>query len=153
MPYSFGLKGDLVGLPTTGGFVGWLSRFAPGLYHRSLSAPFATFRLPGILSRLGALERLALSPEGFTLQHQKNLTKSLLARGSKVLTFAFHSPSMQPGQTPYVRSQEDLKKFLANCRQYFDFFLNEVGGATMGALELRELLVNPSAANYPHLTL
>ncbi|MFT7487338.1 MAG: hypothetical protein ACI9F9_003199, partial [Candidatus Paceibacteria bacterium] len=52
---------------------------------------------------------------------------------------------------PYVRSQSDLQEFLENCRQYFEFFLNDLGGATMGALEVRELLTNPSAANYPHL--
>ncbi|MFT7485992.1 MAG: hypothetical protein ACI9F9_001845, partial [Candidatus Paceibacteria bacterium] len=92
-PYSFGPDGELLGLPTTGAFVGWLSRFAPALYRRSQSPPWSHFRTPGILSRLGALERLMLSPEGYTLEHQKRLTRALLTDGPKVLTFAFHSPS------------------------------------------------------------
>lgn len=150
-PYSFGTEGNLVGFPTSGAFVGWLARFAPGLYRKTQNGPLATLRAPGILSRLGALERLMLSPEGYTLAHQKRLTRALLARGPQVLTFAFHSPSMQPGHTPYVRTESDLQDFLSNCRQYFEFFLGEIGGATMGALELRELLTNPSATNYPHL--
>jgi len=150
-PYSLGEDDDLVGLPTTGAFVGWLSGWGPGLYRRTQAPALAGLRVPGILSRLGALERLMLSPEGYSLQHQKRLTKALLARGTRLFSFAFHSPSMQPGRTPYVRSESDLQDFLANCRQYFEFFLGELGGATMGALEVRELLTHPSAANYPQL--
>jgi hypothetical protein len=150
-PFAFGAHHELTGFPTTGAFVGWLSRLAPKLYEKAISPPWANLRAPGILSRLGALERLALSPEGYTLEHQKRLTRALLAKGPAVLTFALHSPSMQPGHTPYVRTEDDLRKFLQNCSEYFEFFLSEIGGATMGALELRELLTNPSATNYPHL--
>lgn len=149
-PYLFGTDGALLGLPTTGAFVGWASGLAPGLY-RAAQGPLRGLRAPGILSRLGALDRLMLSPEGFTLAHMKRLTRAALARGPQVLTFSLHSPSLAPGHTPYVRSEADLQDFLSVCRQYFDYFLGQVGGATMGPLELRELLTNPSAANYPHL--
>lgn len=148
-PYRFGETGRLVGLPTTGAFVGWLSGAAPGLYRAAQRHPLRWARVPGILSALGALERLLLSPEGYRPQHHARLTRSLLERGQRVLTFSFHSPSMQPGHTPYVRSERDLKDFLAACRQYFEYFLGELGGATMGALELRELLLDSSAPLQP----
>jgi len=149
LPYRFGESGELVGFPTTGGFVGWLSSFAPGLYRASQRPPLRWARTPGILSRLGALERLLLSPEGYELGHLKHLTRTLLARGVRVLTFSFHSPSMAPGHTPYVRNEADLKDFLATCRHYFEFFLGELGGATMGALELRDVLIDPPASHSP----
>lgn len=149
-PCALGSRGELVCLPMTGDFVGWARGLAPRLY-RLATGPLAGLRAPGILSRLGALERLMLSPEGFSLAHMKRLTRSLLARDERVLTLAFHSPSMAPGHTPYVRSEADLKAFLSICRQYLDFFLGELGGATMGPLELRELLLDPDAAQYPHL--
>lgn len=148
-PYLFGAKGELVGFPTTGAFVGWLSGAAPALHRASLQPPLRWLRTPGILSRLGALERLLLSPEGYRLEHQRRLTRALLARGQRVLTFSFHSPSMQPGHTPYVRTESDLKVFLAACRQYFEYFLGELEGATMGALELRQLLLDPPAPLQP----
>jgi hypothetical protein len=97
-------------------------------------------RLPGILSRLGALERLMLSPEGYAPEHHRRLTRALLARGTRVFTFSLHSPSLRPGCTPYVRSQQDLVQFLDACRRYFEFFLGELGGVGMTALELREHL-------------
>lgn len=149
-PCAVGERGELVCLPMTGDFVGWARGLAPSLY-RTATGPLAGLRLPGILSRMGALERLMLSPEGYTLTHLKRLTRSLLARNERVLTLAFHSPSMAPGHTPYVRTEEDLKAFLHTCRQYLEFFLGELNGATMGPIELRELLLHPDAAQYPHL--
>ena len=146
-PYRFGESGDLVGFPTTGAFVGWLSSLAPPLYRAALRPPLRWARTPGILSRLGALDRLMLSPEGYHLGHMKRLTRALLAEGPQVLTFSFHSPSVEPGHTPYVRSEADLKEFLTSCRQYFEFFLGELGGATMGAMELRDILIDPSTAS------
>lgn len=144
--YRFGESSDLVGFPTTGAFVGWLSALAPGLYRAAQRPPLRWTRTPGILSRLGALDRLMLSPEGYNLEHMKRLTRALLAQGPQVLTFSFHSPSVEPGHTPYVRSESELKEFLATCRQYFEFFLGELGGATMGALELRDQLLHPPAS-------
>ncbi|MFT7671369.1 MAG: hypothetical protein ACI8X5_004087 [Planctomycetota bacterium] len=146
-PYRFGESGQLVGFPTTGAYVGWLSSLAPGLYRAAQKPPLRWGRAPGILSRLGALDRLLLSPEGYTLEHMKRLTRALLARGPQVLTLSFHSPSVVPGHTSYVRSESELKEFMASCRQYFEFFLGELGGATMGALELRDLLINPPASS------
>jgi len=70
----------------------------------------------------------------------------ILAGGTRVFTFSFHSPSLRPGCTPYVRTESDLKVFLATCRQYFEFFLDELGGATMGPAELRQLLLDPKAS-------
>jgi hypothetical protein len=145
-PFCFGEQGRLVCLPTTGAFVGWLSGAAPALYRTSLRPPLRWFRTPGILSHLGALERLMLSPEGYTPEHQKRLTQALLSRDQRILTFSFHSPSMMPGHTPYVRTESDLKEFLAACRQYFDFFFDELQGATMGTLELRQILLDPPAS-------
>lgn len=144
--YRFGESGELVGFPTTGAYVGWLSGLAPALYRASLRPPLRWVRTPGILSRLGALDRLMLSPEGYTLDHMRRITRSLLANGPQILTFSLHSPSVEPGHTPYVRSESELKDFLALCRQYFEFFLGDLGGATMGAMELRDLLLHPPAS-------
>ncbi len=142
-PYRFGRGWGLVGLPTSGGFVGAFSGAGPLLHRLAHRPPFIWGRAPGILSRLGLLERLLLSPEGYELEHLKRLTRALIARGTRILSFSLHSPSLEPGHTPYVRSESDLKEFLATCRQYFEYFLGELGGATMGPAEVRQLLIDP----------
>jgi pyruvate/2-oxoglutarate dehydrogenase complex dihydrolipoamide acyltransferase (E2) component len=69
-----------------------------------------------------------LSPEGFTHAEHRRLTRFMLSRGYRAFVFSFHSPSVQPGFTPYVRNGRDIEAFLENCRNYFKFFLEELGG-------------------------
>lgn len=142
-PAWFGTGGKLLSIPTTGGFVGGLAGVGSTLHHLAHRPPLIWGRLPGILSRLGALERLMLSPEGYELEHLKRLTRALLDRGTQVFSFSFHSPSLRPGCTSYVRTETDLKGFLAVCRQYFDHFLGELGGVSLTPAELRERLTSP----------
>jgi hypothetical protein len=143
MPYRFGRRRDLWCLPNTGGFVGYLARFGPPL-HSWLDRPaLRRARLPGIAARLGALERMRLSPEGFTLGEMKRLTRWLLARGHRIFVLSLHSPSLEPGHTPYVRNGADLEAFLDRLRCFLDFFRQELGGdfttphAVKAALEER----------------
>lgn len=136
-PEPFRIAGTrVVSIPVTGAFVGFARRAAPALYRFACSPGLAWSRLPGILSRTGALERLMLSPEGYEPDHHRRLTRALLARGVRTFTFSLHSPSIRPGCTPYVRSATDRVQFLDACRRYFDFFFRELGGVTQTASEL-----------------
>jgi len=129
----------LLCVPSSGGYVGFL-RGLPGLYRAAIAPALAWTRLPGILSRLRAIDRLRLSPEGYRPNHHRRVTRSLLARGVRVFSFCFHSPSVKPGCTPYVQSERELEQFLDACRRYFQFFLGELRGVTMTPLELRRHL-------------
>ncbi len=134
----------LLCLPTTGAHAGhW-----PGDHqrlHRFSHHPFwQRLRLPGILSRLDLSTRIRLSPEGFTIDDLKKLTRFLLARGVRIFSFSFHSPSLQPGNTPYVRDVADLQAFLQRFRDYFRFFLDDLGGVPGTPLEIRDRLLKNS---------
>ncbi len=128
----------LLALPTTGAFVGFL-RAGGARLHRLMATPAArALRCGGVLSRLGAFERIRLSPEGFTFAEMRRLTEDLLGRGVQVMTFSFHSPSLEPGNTPYVRGAEELSKFLDLFRRYFDFWFSQIQGRASTPLELRQ---------------
>lgn len=122
--WSAGRK--LLEIPVTGGFVGWAGTRSLGIY--DLCQQFKRLKAPAIASRLGLVDRLLLSPEGFTTHEHKRLTKSLLARGSRVFTWSFHSSSIVPGHTVYVQNQQQLQEFLDRFRRYFDFFFSELNG-------------------------
>ncbi len=139
-PYWFGNSGGLLGIPSTGAYVGLMRRGAHQLHRLATNPSLAWAHLPGILSRLNIVDRLRLSPEGFTPQEHRKLTRHLLERGLRVFTFTFHSPSVEPGCTPYVRSEAQLRIFLDSCRRYFDFFMGELGGISMTPLELKQYL-------------
>jgi hypothetical protein len=72
----------------------------------------------------------------------RRLTRTLLADGFRVFVFSFHSPSVMPGGTPYVRTDSELERFLGKCRAYFSFFMRELGGVTINPLEIRKRIDN-----------
>jgi hypothetical protein len=145
-PYWFGRTRRLLGLPGSGGYVGWLRRGGTPLY-RQLTRPWLRrLRLSGAVARLRMLERIRLSPEDYSEPEMRRLTRALLADGMRVFVFSFHSPSVMPGGTPYVRSDADLGRFLEKCRRYFDFFLRELGGTAMTPLGVMEWLARETPA-------
>jgi len=136
-----GQRERLLSLPLTAGYVGFMRGQGAGLYRWATQPSLQWARLPGALSRLGALERLRLSPEGYSPADNRSLTRSLLARGQRTFTFSFHTPSLKPGCTPYVRNDAELETFLGRCREYFAYFLGELGGVSLTPLELRERML------------
>ena len=150
-PGSAAGSAPLLSLPLTAAYVGYMWGSGPGLYRWATHRALQWARLPGALSRLGALERLRLSPEGYSPADNRSLTRTLLARGQRTFTFSFHTPSLKPGCTPYVRSDADLEQFLRRCREYFDYFLGELGGVCLTPLELRERMLSSQAGRAPAL--
>ncbi len=127
----------LLELPLTVGFAGLLRRWGRVL-HQAASAPIIrTFRGIGILARLGLLNKVWLSPEGYEAAEHRQLTRALYSDGLRIFSFAFHSPSVEAGHTPYVRSKADLDTFLSRCEAFFDFFFGALDGRPGTPLELK----------------
>jgi hypothetical protein len=123
-------EGDpaILRIPHSVADVGFLCRDGQRLFEPGASATVRALRLPGILARCGAIEHVRLSPEGFSLRHLKSAARALIAAGVKVLVFSFHSPSIAPGFTPYVRDRSDLAEFVGRIEGFLRFFKDELGG-------------------------
>ena len=136
--YWFGPRRSLLEVPVTVGMTGHLARGGPRLAPL-VSGRLSSSRIPGLLSRTGLLNRVQLTPEGTDIEEAKLLTRTLLRnKRTPVFTVSYHSPSLEPGNTPYVRSRGDLDRFLAWLEEYLAFFLGELGGvATTPAALLR----------------
>jgi hypothetical protein len=139
-PYWFGRTRRLLGLPGSGGYVGWLRAGGTPLYRRLTRPWLRRARVSGAVARLRLLERIRLSPEDYTEPEMRRLTRALMGDGVRVFVFSFHSPSVMPGGTPYVRSDAELERFLERCRRYFDFFLRELDGTAMTPLGVKHWL-------------
>lgn len=137
----FWIGGRLLGLPGTGGYVGRLRTGGTALYRQVTRPLLRRTKLAGLVARLGLLERIRLSPEDYSEPEMRRLTRALLHDGMRVFVFSFHSPSVMPGGTPYVKNQADLDHFLGKCRRYFDFFFGELGGVAMTPLGIRDTLI------------
>ena len=127
--YWFGEGSMLLEIPLTTGLVGGLQWAGQSVY-RWLDTPQARrFRVMGAFARAGLLDRIRLTPEGTTLGEAKRVSRILLDHyGQRVFTITYHSPSLEPGNTPYVRSETDLADFLRWIEGYLEFFFGELGG-------------------------
>jgi hypothetical protein len=139
-PFWFGSGRQVLAVPITGAFVGFWQLGAARTYAAVQSPRLRWTRLAAVMARVRALERMRLSPEGFGHEDQRRLVRALLARGVQVFVFSFHSPSLLPGCTPYVRDEQGSLAFLESCRRFYDFFLREVGGESLTPLELAQRL-------------
>jgi hypothetical protein len=77
-------------------------------------------RLRGVLDRTGLIGRVALTPEGMPLAEVRDAVDRLLDDGLQLFSISFHSPSVEPGNTPYVRNARDLDLFYAWWDGIFD---------------------------------
>jgi hypothetical protein len=114
-PYWVG-DGELLEVPLSAAFTGRLRGAGASLY--PATARSATLR--GLLARTGLLGRVALTPEDMPLAVVREAVDLLLDDGAKLLSFSFHSPSVEPGHTPYVRNAAELAAFHAWWDGMFD---------------------------------
>lgn len=87
----------LLELPVTSVHAGALRRLGRQLRRPAAKVP----RALGALTRLGLLERIALTPEGVSIEEALRGIDLALASGLPMLVLSFHSPSLAPGHTPY----------------------------------------------------
>jgi hypothetical protein len=116
-PYWLDQERPLLELPLTTVFWGLLRRQGEALYP-------ALWRMPslrGLLARLNLLERIPLTPEGVAVDEAIRAIDIALDDGLPLLVFSFHSPSLQPGHTPYVRDQADLDALYDWWRRVFAY--------------------------------
>ena len=139
-PFWFGAGRRRLGIPLSASYTGL---FARG--HRALDRVtnwnfVERMRLKAAASRLGLFDRMNLSPEGFTLAEQKRLTRTMIARGQRLFTLSYHSPSLLPGCTPYVRDASELEEFLARIENFVVWFGGEIGGSFVTPFEIKASL-------------
>lgn len=144
-PYWFGKRRRLLELPLTVGYAGLLRRWGHAVHGLASHPALARLHAVGVLARLAIVDKIWLSPEGYISAEHVKLVRALHHDGLRIFSFSFHSPSVQPGHTPYVRSRGELESFLSRCRRFFDFFMGEIGGCPTTPLELKKLLAGSTS--------
>jgi hypothetical protein len=130
-PFWIDQEHELLSIPLTANVMGalrgdWL-RFSDLVWSRTAER----FKLASILRRLNLMNRVALTPEGIPLSEAKQLTQFLIASGHRIFSLCYHSTSLTPGSTPYVRNDQDLSRFLGWLDAYLEFFIGEMKGISV----------------------
>lgn len=116
-PYWVGEDRKLLELPLTTVFWGMLRK--QGRFLFPLLEKLG--RLRGVLARLGLLERIPLTPEGVSAEEAIRGIDMALDDGLPLLVLSFHSPSLSPGNTPYVRTESDLDELYDWWRRIYTY--------------------------------
>jgi GT2 family glycosyltransferase len=127
-PFWLDRNRSVLELPITASLVGAAAALPNRVSTAAFSLGAQRCGVTSVLSRLGVLERIRLSPEGITLSEAKRLVRHMIGQGHKVFVLTYHSPSLEPGNTPYVRTASDLARFLDWLDAFYDFFINDIGG-------------------------
>jgi hypothetical protein len=127
-PSTFGRSRTLVEIPCSTGFVG-VARTAGRALHGFASTPVGTrTHLPGVLARLGVLNKVMISPEGYTFDEMRALASQLYADGVRTFSLTLHSPSLAAGHTPYAATAGDVDRLLGTIDRFLEFFFDTLRG-------------------------
>lgn len=119
---------QLLEVPMTVGHTGRLASAGP-LWSKVFDASWSrALHLPGALNRAGLLQRVRLTPEGVSAANQIGLLERLVLQGQRLFTLTYHSPSLEPGHTPYVRTESDLLEFISRIESVLHHFRQRLGG-------------------------
>lgn len=100
-------ENHLLELPVTTVFAGLLGNMSGNIYHNIFKSKLAR----SLLARTNLIERVPLTPEGVPVDKAIIGIDRAIKEDIKILNFSFHSPSLSPGHTPYVRTEQDLESF------------------------------------------
>lgn len=106
-PYWAGPTGQLLELPLGATYTGQLRRYGRWL----IGDGRRNENRMASLARFGLAARVALTPEDMPIEDVKQAIQWMLRDGIQFFSFSFHSPSLAPGHTPYVRNSADLSQF------------------------------------------
>ncbi len=98
---------SLLEMPLSAGFVGPLKRWGRGLFAVKDKVPL----MGSALARTGLLQRVSLTPEDYPLDLALRMIDIMIEHSAPIFSLSYHSPSVVPGHTPYVRDEADLKDF------------------------------------------
>lgn len=116
-PYWADDEKRILELPVTSVYWGVLRQLGTQLQplQRHLPTLYAGF------SKFGLLERIALTPEGVTAEEAIRGIDIALDDGLPLLVLSFHSPSLAPAFTPYVKSEAEVEALYDWFRQIYAY--------------------------------
>ena len=92
-----------------------------------------------LANRLGVVRRIVLTPELGSTRDMLRLSRCLLEEGARHLQLFLHSPTLEPGLTPYTPTRRDVDRLYATIEAYLEGLarIADIEFATMAEAEAR----------------
>ena len=117
-------NGSILEVPATVGYFQKNVKLCHNFRKIILKSSLRHLKLIGILEKLRILNFRWLSPELSTSRDMIRLTKALIRSGQTFLNFSFHSTSLYPGSSPFVKDELQLQIFLNRIDKFLQFASN-----------------------------
>lgn len=119
-------QGRLLEVPATAGFLQRNFSLANRIWRSLDNATSKKFHCKGVLDKLGIINKVTLSPELEDTPALIRLSQRMVQKKFFCLNFTFHSSSLLPGLSPFVRTPEDELAFNKRIENYL-VFVNSQG--------------------------
>jgi len=129
--------GSMVQLPASVGYLKGDFRRWNRVENMIRSSPVKHLGLLGILDRLSILQKVAFSPEIATGSQMCRLAETFFQKKYRYINLFFHSSTLLPGLTPFVKTESDRDEFLSRI-EYLLAHLEERGIASVTATEVAQ---------------
>lgn len=111
----------LLEVPPTMGFLQPYFRAAYAVRHFLAKPVFRPFRANGLLEKLHLVNYRWLSPENSFVEDMIALSRTVLKKGYPFLNLFFHSNSLIPGRSPFIKTEADVDEMLRKIDVYLAF--------------------------------
>ncbi len=124
-------------VPVTIGLNRNMPEFLEKIY---LHLPKST-RIKGLLSKdyLNLVDLIWLYPTLFSDKEMISLVDTMIEKSVKVFNMFFHSSEIKVGESIYIKTEDDLKKFFKHADIFFDYIINDKKMKSVTLTEYRDL--------------
>lgn len=113
--------GILLEVPATIGFFQHNFKRCAEIRNWIANSSLSNWHILGIMDRLRLLNFRWLSPELSDSESMIQLSKTFVKKGASCLNLSFHSTSLLPGMSPFVKDQQDLESFLGRIESFLQY--------------------------------
>lgn len=126
-------------IPITIGFNRTPFKLYSSIYNFLAKHKLRILRLRGLAHKLGLLKKIWLSPELSGYKEMQQLSKVTISLGIPVLNLFFHSTSLAPGLSPFVKTIQERQTFFKNLELYFAWLHHNYNLKSVSLSEYRQI--------------
>ncbi len=131
---------SILEVPATIGFNRWPFDYWQKLYLQLQKGWLKSFKSAGIMHHTRLLRKIWLSPEISSANDMITLSKIMIGNGVQFLNLSFHSTTLLPGRTPFVKNNADLEDFYSRLEKLLDYWKNSTNLNALRLSDVKKLL-------------
>lgn len=149
VPYWMSVNGDgrkknshnsILEVPATIGFNRWPFELWQKIYLRLQKVWLRPLRPTEIMHHTRLLRKIWLSPEISSADDMIALSKIMIGNGIQFLNLSFHSTTLLPGRTPFVKNNAELEGFYSRLEKLLDYLKKSTNLNALMLSDVKELL-------------